>query len=79
MAADVYLTAGLWIVLALGASLISVRIGVSVALLEIGMGILGGNVLHLSVTTWINFLASFGSVLGSPASCGKPGQGLLTD
>jgi len=63
MAADVYLTAGLWIVLALGASLISVRIGVSVALLEIGMGILGGNVLHLSVTTWINFLASFGSVL----------------
>lgn len=63
MAADVYLTAGPWIILALAASLISIRIGVSVALLEIGMGILGGNVLHLSITTWINFLASFGSVL----------------
>jgi Kef-type K+ transport system membrane component KefB len=49
--------------LALLASLISIRIGVSVALLEIGLGILGGNFLHLSVTTWISFLASFGSVL----------------
>jgi Kef-type K+ transport system membrane component KefB len=61
--ADVYLTAGLWIGLALLASLISLRIGVSVALLEIGMGIVGGNFLHLHVTTWINFLASFGSVV----------------
>jgi Kef-type K+ transport system membrane component KefB len=63
MPADIYLTAGLWIALALVASLISIRIGVSVALLEIGMGILGGNFLHLHVTLWINFLASFGSVL----------------
>jgi len=63
MPTDIYLTAGLWIALALVASLISIRIGVSVALLEIGMGILGGNFLHLHVTLWINFLASFGSVL----------------
>jgi len=39
MTAEIYLTAGLWIGLALLASLISIRIGVSVALLEIGMGI----------------------------------------
>jgi Kef-type K+ transport system membrane component KefB len=52
-----YLTACVWMGLALLASLISIRIGVSVALLEIGMGILGGNFLHLHVTTWINFLA----------------------
>lgn len=63
MTADVYFTAGLWMALALAASLISIRIGVSVALLEIGMGIIGGNFLHLHVTDWINFLASFGSVL----------------
>ncbi|GAC1466061.1 MAG: cation:proton antiporter [Chloroflexota bacterium] len=63
MTAEIYLTAGLWIGLALLASLISIRIGVSVALLEIGMGIVGGNFLHLHVTSWINFLASFGSVL----------------
>lgn len=63
MSAEVYLTACLWMSLALLASLISIRIGVSVALIEIGMGILGGNFLHLHITTWINFLASFGSVL----------------
>jgi Kef-type K+ transport system membrane component KefB len=63
LSAEVYLTACLWMSLALVASLISIRIGVSVALLEIGMGILGGNFLHLNVTTWINFLASLGSVL----------------
>lgn len=63
MTADTYLIAGLWMGLALAASLISIRIGVSVALLEIGVGILGGNALHLHVTTWIDFLASFGAVL----------------
>lgn len=63
MPAEVYLTAGLWLVLALAASLISIRIGISVALIEIGMGIFGGNFLHLHTTVWINFLASFGSVL----------------
>lgn len=63
MTADVYFTAGLWMALALAASLISIRIGVSVALLEIGVGVIGGNFLHLHVTDWINFLASFGSVL----------------
>jgi Kef-type K+ transport system membrane component KefB len=63
MTADTYLIATLWIALALCASLISIRIGVSVALLEIGMGIVGGNFLHLHVTDWINFLASIGSVV----------------
>jgi hypothetical protein len=41
MTANMYLILGLWMALALIASLISIRIGVSVALLEIGMGILG--------------------------------------
>lgn len=63
MTADVYFTATIWISLALAASLISMRIGISVALIEIFMGIIGGNVLHLSVSIWINFLASFGSIL----------------
>jgi len=63
MTANMYLILGLWMALALIASLISIRIGVSVALLEIGMGILGGNFLHLHVTIWINVLASFGSVV----------------
>ena len=49
--------------LALLASLISVRIGVSVALIEIALGVIGGNFLGFQTTPWIDFLASFGSVL----------------
>jgi Kef-type K+ transport system membrane component KefB len=60
---NVYLIAGLWIGLALVASLISIRLAVSVALLEIAMGIVGGNFLGLHTTPWIDFLAGFGSAL----------------
>src|SRR5581483_2753773 len=48
---------------ALLASLISVRIGVSVALVEIFVGVIGGNFLHFQTSTWIDFLAGFGSIL----------------
>jgi Kef-type K+ transport system membrane component KefB len=49
--------------LALAASLFSVRLGVSVALAEILIGIIGGNLLGLHTTAWIDFLAGFGAVL----------------
>jgi Kef-type K+ transport systems, membrane components len=57
------LIAALWIGLALAASLISIRIGISVALIEIAVGVVGGNYLGLKTTPWIDFLASFGAVL----------------
>ena len=60
---NVYLTAALWIGLALLASLISIRTGISVALTEIFVGVLAGNFIHIQTTTWIDFLAGFGSVL----------------
>jgi Kef-type K+ transport system membrane component KefB len=60
---NIYLIAALWIGLALLASLISIRVGISVALLEILMGVLAGNFLGLHTTSWIDFIASFGSVL----------------
>jgi Kef-type K+ transport system membrane component KefB len=60
---NVYAIAALWIGLAFVASLISLRIGLSVALVEILVGVFGGNVLHMAPNDWINFLASFGSVL----------------
>lgn len=60
---NVYLTAALWMGLALAASLVSIRLGISVALIEIGMGIVGGNFLGLHTTPWIDFLATFGSGL----------------
>jgi Kef-type K+ transport system membrane component KefB len=49
--------------LALVASLISIRVGISVALIEILIGILAGNFLGIHTTPWIDFLATFGSGL----------------
>jgi Kef-type K+ transport system membrane component KefB len=60
---NMYLIAAEWLGLALIASLISIRFGIAVALLEIGMGVLGGNLLGLQTNAWIDFLAGFGSVL----------------
>ena len=60
---SLWFTAALWVALALAASLISIRMGLSVALVEIGVGVLGGNFLGLHTTPWTDFLASFGAVL----------------
>lgn len=60
---NIYIIAAIWIGLAFAASLISIRFGLSVALAEILLGVFGGNVFHISTNSWIDFLASFGSVL----------------
>lgn len=60
---NIWLTAALWMALALAASIVSIRFAVSVALTEILFGVVGGNFLHLQVTDWVSFLAGFGSVL----------------
>lgn len=60
---NVYAIAFVWLALAFLASLISIRIGFSVALIEIVLGAAAGNLFHLGTTDWINFLAGFGSVL----------------
>ena len=60
---NTYGIAAAWMGLALLASLISIRLGISVALIEIGMGVIGGNALGLHTTPWIDFLAAFGSGL----------------
>lgn len=60
---NVFVVAALWVGLALISSLVSIRLGISVALIEIGMGVVGGNYLGLHTTPWIDFLAAFGAVL----------------
>jgi Kef-type K+ transport system membrane component KefB len=45
------------------ASLISVEAGISVALIEITLGVIGGNFLGISSTPWLTFLAGFGGIL----------------
>jgi len=58
-----YLIAAAWIGLALLASLVSIRLGISVALIEILVGVLAGNLTGLRTTEWIDFLAAFGATL----------------
>jgi len=60
---NAWLVASLWVGLALVATMFSIRLGISVALVEIGVGVLAGNFLHLAPNDWVSFLASFGSVL----------------
>lgn len=60
---NVWFMAAAWMGLAFVASVVSIRIGVSVALLEIGAGIIAGNFFGFQPTEWINFLATFGAGL----------------
>ncbi len=60
---NVWLASALWIGLALLASIISIRIAMSVALVEIMVGAVAGNTIGLDITPWVNFLAGFGAIL----------------
>jgi len=64
---NLWMIAAFWMALAFLASLISIRLGISVALVEIVVGVIVGN-LHgagqaplLHTTEWTNFLATLGS------------------
>ena len=62
MTDNIWFIASIWMGLAFVASLISIRIGISVALIEILMGVVAGNFLGIHQTTqWIDFLAMLGS------------------
>jgi Kef-type K+ transport system membrane component KefB len=62
IAQNVWFIAALWMALAFAASLISIWTGISVALIEIVIGVFAGNVLGIRTTTeWIDFLALLGS------------------
>jgi Kef-type K+ transport system membrane component KefB len=62
MMQNVWFIAAIWMALAFSASLISIWTGISVALIEILVGVIAGNFLGIHATTdWINFLALLGS------------------
>ena len=64
---NIYLVAAAWMGLALLASLISIRVGISVALVEILVGAVAGNIpavaQHVQQTEFTTFLASMGSIM----------------
>jgi Kef-type K+ transport system membrane component KefB len=45
------------------ASMISIEVGLSVALIELFLGVLVGNVFHLAVPTWLAFVGTFAGML----------------
>ena len=49
---NIWLIASLWVGLALISAMVSIRLGISVALVEIGVGVLAGNFLHLAPNDW---------------------------
>ncbi len=60
---NVWWIAFVWIALALVASVLSMRLAISVALMEIVVGTIAGNLFHIQPNEWINFLAGLGGVL----------------
>src|SRR6478672_2327150 len=60
---NIWLASAVWIGLALASSLISIRLALSVALIEIVVGALGGNLIGLPLTPWVNYLAGLGAIL----------------
>jgi Kef-type K+ transport system membrane component KefB len=61
---SIWLKAAIWVALALIAGLIAKRTGVSVALVEILVGAVAGNLIIInSKAEWVGFLAGFGSIL----------------
>jgi Kef-type K+ transport system membrane component KefB len=45
------------------ASVVSVELGVTVALVELTLGVAAGNLFHLQTQEWLDFLAKFGSIV----------------
>ncbi|MGD0275178.1 MAG: cation:proton antiporter [Syntrophales bacterium] len=60
---NIWLTSAVWMGLALLSSLISIRVAISVALIEIFIGFVGGNLLGLTTNAWVNYLAGVGAIL----------------
>jgi Kef-type K+ transport system membrane component KefB len=45
------------------ASMISVELGVTVALIELTLGVVVGNVFDLGTAEWLDFIAKFASIV----------------
>jgi len=60
---NIWLQSALWMALALLAALGSMWITISAALFEIIIGAIAGNTIGLSLTPWIDYIASFGAIV----------------
>ena len=59
------------------ASMISVELGLSVAIIEIALGVVAGNAFGVTTTPWIDFLAGFASIVLTFLAGAEVDPGLL--
>ncbi len=60
---NMWLAAGVWMLLAAVSAFVAIRIKMPAALVEIVIGIVAGNAIALRTNAWIDFVAGFGSIL----------------
>jgi Kef-type K+ transport system membrane component KefB len=60
---NMWMVAGVWMLLAAVSAFVAIRVKMPAALVEIVLGILAGNLLALRTNAWIDFVAGFGSIL----------------
>jgi Kef-type K+ transport system membrane component KefB len=60
---NMWLVAGIWMLLAAASGFIAIRIKMPAALVEIIVGMVAGNLIALRTNAWIDFVAGFGSIL----------------
>ena len=63
IAGNMWMVAGVWMLIAALASFIAIRVKMPAALVEIILGIAAGNVIALHTNAWIDFVAGFGSIM----------------
>lgn len=60
---NLWSVAAVWMLLAAFSALLAIRLKIAAALVEIVVGVVAGNFLGLHSNAWIDFLATFGSIL----------------
>jgi Kef-type K+ transport system membrane component KefB len=60
---NTWLIAAIWMGVAFIAALVSIRLRIAAALVEIGLGMIAGNLIALATNTWIDFIAGFGAIM----------------
>jgi Kef-type K+ transport system membrane component KefB len=60
---NVWFASAVWMGLAFLACLVSLRVPIAVALIEITIGAIAGNLFPLTATEWVSYLAALGAVL----------------
>jgi Kef-type K+ transport system membrane component KefB len=76
---DTLLIATIFGALILLASVLSVELGISVAIIEIILGVVAGNFLGVTTTPWIDFIASFASIVLTFLAGAEVDPGLLRE